>query len=154
MPLFEQFKIIMFPQNITKTLSATPGEPEDTFEQALEASASQVKRTGSFVGALKIIPEQDIARAKDKFMEDTEHAYEEAIARHRNISTTSIPFPMWVALAWFASDNIMNWLSSPILFYPICILVGILVILFQLGILPILIKMGMPMVKDQVNGLA
>ena len=97
---------------------------------------------------MKILPEQDISRVKDKFLEDIELAYEEAIARHRNISTSSIPFPMWVALAWFASDNIMGWLSSPILFYPIVILCGILVILFQLGILPILVKMGVPMVKD------
>ena len=61
---------------------------------------------------------------------------------------------MWVALAWFASDNVMSWLSSPILFYPLVILAGILVILFQLGILPILIKMVVPQVKDRVNEVA
>ena len=87
-------------------------------------------------------------------MEDTELAYEEAIARHRNITTASIPFAMWVALAWFASDNVMGWLSSPILFYPLVILAGILVILFQLGILPILIKMVVPQIKDRVNEVA
>ena len=95
-----------------------------------------------------------MSRVKDKFLEDIELAYEDAMNRHRNISTTSVPFVMWVALAWFASDNVMGWLSSPILFYPLVILAGILVILFQLGILPILIKMGVPMVKDQVNGVA
>ena len=113
-----------------------------------------MKKSNTFVGASKVIPEQDITTVRDKFVEDAEREYEEAIARHRNITTASIPFAFWVALAWFASDNVMGWLSSPILFYPLVILAGILVILYQLGILPILIKMVVPQVKDRVNEVA
>ena len=132
MALIDEFKCIVFPQNITKVIeSSTPGgDPDDTFDNVLRESASGLKRTGSTLSALKIIPEQDITRVRNKFLEDIEFVYEEAIARHRNIQTTKIPILMWIALVWFASDNIFGYLQSPILFYPIILLSGIAVILF------------------------
>ena len=89
-----------------------------------------MRRSGSTLSALKILPEQDITRVRNKFLDDIEFIYEEAIARHRNIATTKIPILMWIALVWFASDNIFGYLQSPILFYTLVLLSGIAVILF------------------------
>jgi hypothetical protein len=41
---------------------------------------------------------------------------------------TSVPIWMWVLLAWFASDNVMSWLSSPILFYPLILIASALLV--------------------------
>lgn len=79
---------------------------------------------------MKVLPEQEIKVVQNKFLDDIEFMHEEAIARHRNIATTKVPILLWIALAWFASDNIMGYLASPILYYPILILTGIAVILF------------------------
>ena len=86
-----------------------------------------------------------------KFEEETEFAYEEALRAHKNISDTNIPVYIWVLLAWFASDNIAGYLTSPIFFYPLVLLAGIAVILHQLGILKLLIEIGLPQVRTQVN---
>jgi len=51
---------------------------------------------------------------------------------------------MWVLLAWFASDNIAGYLSSPIFFYPFVLLIGAAMIAHQLGVLKILIEIGLP----------
>ena len=58
---------------------------------------------------------------------------------------------MWVALVWFASDNVAGYLMSPILFYPIILLAGVCVILHQLGILYMILDIGWPRVKAQIN---
>lgn len=127
-------------------------QSQDTFAQELNAAGLGLKKKTTFMH-MKILPEQEIIQVKNKFMDGIEFLYDEAIARHKNISTTKIPVVMWVLLVWFASDNVIGWLSSPILFYPIILLAGVLVILFQLGILPILWKLGLPMAKDHTNGL-
>ena len=82
-----------------------------------------------------------------KFEEETEFAYEEALRAHKNIQDTNIPVWIWVLLAWFASDNIAGYLTSPIFFYPLVLLAGLAVILHQLGILKLLIEMGLPQVR-------
>jgi hypothetical protein len=61
----------------------------------------------------------------------------------KNIQDTSVPTWLWIVLAWFASDNIAGYLTSPILFYPLVIVAGIAVILHQLGILKLLVGMGL-----------
>jgi len=55
-----------------------------------------------------------------------------------------VPIWLWIALAWFASDNIAGYMTSPIVFYPMILILGICVILHQLGILKILIEIGLP----------
>ena len=60
---------------------------------------------------------------------------------------------MWIALAWFASDNIMGWLASPILFYPLIMIAGICVVLQQLGILGPIVQLGLPRFRAQANQL-
>ena len=86
-------------------------------------------------------------KVRAKFEEETEFAYEEALRAHKNIQDTNIPVWIWVLLAWFASDNIAGYLTSPIFFYPLVLLAGLAVILHQLGILKLLIEMGLPQVR-------
>ena len=111
------------------------------------------RRTTLSLSAKKLIDSDDASKVWDKFLEDIDLVYEEAMNKHKNISSGEIPFYMWVLLAFFASDNIMGWLSSPILFYPLVLLAGVAVILNQLGILGILVEMGMPAVRGQVNNI-
>jgi hypothetical protein len=70
----------------------------------------------------KILTEDDVTNVRNQFYLDIETLRTEAIDRHKNNSTGDIPWWMWVLLAWFASDNIMNWLASPIFFYPLIML--------------------------------
>lgn len=69
----------------------------------------------------------------------------------KNITDTKIPMVMWIALAWFASDNIAGYLMSPIIFYPVILALGIAAILHSLGILGLLINMGLPAAKARAN---
>ena len=88
-----------------------------------------MKKSSTFT-CLKILAEADITKVNTKFLEDIDFVHEEAIARHRNIAPNKIPILMWIALVWFASDNIMGYIASPIMYYPLLLLSGIFVILF------------------------
>jgi hypothetical protein len=46
----------------------------------------------------------------------------------------------------------MGWLQSPILFYPLVLIGSILVTAWQLGLMPILMSVGMPVIRTTVNG--
>lgn len=59
---------------------------------------------------------------RQKFSRDADMMYEEALLKHRNIAQGGVPVYIWVAMAWFASDNILGWFSSPILFYPLTLI--------------------------------
>jgi hypothetical protein len=54
---------------------------------------------------------------------------------------------MYVLLAFFASDNILNWLSSPFLFYPIVFIASILGLLYSMGLGGVML----PMARHSVN---
>jgi hypothetical protein len=77
----------------------------------------------------KILSEDEVTNVRNKFYEDIEMLRSEAIDRHRNNSTGDIPWWMWVLLAWFASDNIMSWLASPLFFYPLIMIASICLVL-------------------------
>jgi hypothetical protein len=77
----------------------------------------------------KILTEDDVTNVRNQFYLDIETLRTEAIDRHKNNSTGDIPWWMWILLAWFASDNIMNWLASPIFFYPLIMLGSICLVL-------------------------
>ena len=59
-----------------------------------------------------------------------------------------MPTWLYIALIWFASDNIMGYLQSPILFYPLVLIAGCLITVYQLGLMPILLDVGMPAFKQ------
>ena len=60
---------------------------------------------------------------------------------------------MYAILLWFASDNIMGYVASPILFYPLVLIGSILFVVWQLELLPILIEQGVPEATRRVNRL-
>ena len=60
---------------------------------------------------------------------------------------------LYVLLAWFASDNIMGYLASPILFYPLVLLGSIAFACWQLGLFPLLGPLVIPVVRSKVNGV-
>ena len=64
-----------------------------------------------------------------------------------------MPVWLWVALAWFASDNIAGYMMSPIVFYPMMLILGICMILHQLGVLKLVIEIALPTFKQQANGI-
>lgn len=136
----EGFKLIGFPKHITKT-------EEDSMEEEFVDHSRQTskfeandhletktpedmnfKRKLSSVH-FKVITEEEVTKVRDKFYEDIDFAYEEAIARHRSSSTGDVPWWIWVLMAWFASDNIMGWIQSPIIFYPMLMLSAFAIVL-------------------------
>ena len=58
-----------------------------------------------------------------------------------------VPYWLWFILAFFAFDNVMGWLSSPILFYPLILISGIIMMLYSMGMGPIMI----PVARQSVN---
>jgi len=101
-------------------------------------------RSSLAISSIRILTDEEVSRVKQKFDEETDFAYDEALRAHKNISDTKVPIWIWILLAWFASDNIAGYLTSPIFFYPMIILAGIAVIMHQLGILMLFIDMGIP----------
>lgn len=72
---------------------------------------------------------------------------EEAIRKHHNVQATSVPWWIYALMAFFAFDNVLSWLSSPIFFYPVIMIGGVIAILFSMGLGP-LIK---PVVRQTAN---
>jgi hypothetical protein len=73
-------------------------------------------------------------RVRDKFHEDIESVLEDAIRKHFNISSTSIPWWIYGLLIFFAMDNVMNWIQHPIVFYPLMMLVSVVALLYSMGL--------------------
>ena len=101
---------------------------------------------------MKIITEEEVTSVRNKFYEDIDYLFEEAIQRHRSSSTGDIPWWIWAMLAWFASDNVMNWIASPILFYPLVMVCTLIVALHSAGVLGIILDLALPIVKSTING--
>ena len=95
----------------------------------------------------KLLTETDINRVKDKFNEEAEFQLDEAIRKHHNISNTSIPVWLWGVLLFFAFDNIISWMGSPFLFYPLSIVFCIIVTLWSMGLGGVLL----PLARHTVN---
>lgn len=105
------------------------------------------QRSSIAMSSIRIVTEEELTRVKAKLYQDMEAEYTAAIRDHKNIQDTSVPTWLWIALAWFASDNVAGWLSSPIFFYPLIIISGICVVLHQMGVLKLIIDLGLPSAK-------
>ena len=105
------------------------------------------------ISSMRVLPEEELTRVKERFVEDCEMAYDEALTRHRGGGNQEVPMWLWITLAWFASDNVMGWFSSPILFYPLIICLSVAVLLHQLGVLQIIVEASLPQVRRTVNSL-
>jgi len=82
-----------------------------------------------------LLSPEDITRIKDKFEDDCEHAFEEAMRLHHNIYGSGIPVYFWALFLFFAYDDIFRWLASPIFFYPLIFLATLAGLLQSLGLL-------------------
>ena len=98
-----------------------------------------------------VIPDSEIQKVKEQFLQDIDFAYEEALARHKNIQSSSVPTWLWIALAWFASDNIYGYLASPLLYYPLLMIGFLLMGIYNLGLMPIVMDHGAPLAKQHIN---
>lgn len=113
--VYEQFRKIEIPQFVSQATPSMSGSFHHKKDQLLSAD--------------------DITKVKDKFMDDCEHALEEAIRLHHNIYNTGIPIYFWAIFIFFAYDDIFRWLSSPILFYPMIFLATLAGLMQSLGLL-------------------
>lgn len=95
----------------------------------------------------RLLSEQDMNKVRDKFYEDIEFVLEEAIRKHHNIQATSIPWWIYLLLAFFAADNVMGWLSSPLIFYPLMLIIGGVAMLYSMGLGSL---MG-PLARQSIN---
>lgn len=58
---------------------------------------------------------------------------------------------MYAVLLWFASDNILGYIATPIIFYPLVLIGSVVFVAWQLELLPVLMEEGVPEVKRRVN---
>ncbi|CDW88237.1 uncharacterized protein STYLEM_17355 [Stylonychia lemnae] len=86
----------------------------------------------------RLLSEQDINKVRDKFSEDIDFVLEEAIRKHHNIQATTIPWWIYLLLAFFAADNVIGWLSSPLIFYPLVMILGGISMLYSMGLGPVI----------------
>jgi hypothetical protein len=83
----DQFKLIILPKNVTTFELIQEGTPDgeqisrDDLEFAMGQEMVKMKRTSSLSNT-RLLTEEEINRVRDKFAEDIDFVYEEAIARH------------------------------------------------------------------------
>lgn len=82
----------------------------------------------------RLLTEEDLNRVKDKFQEDIDFVLEEAIRKHHNVQSTTIPWWIYLVLAFFAADNVLSWLASPFIFYPLIMVLGVISIMYSMGL--------------------
>ena len=121
---------------MTETIINTSSINEE--EEFLNVSSKQtpsLKKSLSLSSKYsRLLTEEDLNRVRDKFQEDIDFVLEEAIRKHHNVQSTSIPWWIYLVLAFFAADNILSWLTSPFIFYPLIIILGFVSILYSMGL--------------------
>ena len=119
---------------MTDTLKAqsdiTPGGDDNEF---INTSKSPLRTTLSTQYS-RLLTEEDLNRVKDKFQEDIDFVLEEAIRKHHNVQSTTIPWWIYLVLAFFAADNVLSWLASPFIFYPLVMVLGVISIMYSMGL--------------------
>jgi hypothetical protein len=124
--------------NAIKNMRASEqNSPDNFFDQSRSPLAGSITRTLSTQYS-RLLTEEDLNKVKDKFQEDTDFVLEEAIRKHHNVQATSVPWWIYALMAFFAADNVLSWLSSPIFFYPFIMIGGIISILFSMGLGPLI----------------
>ena len=95
----------------------------------------------------RLMSEEQINQAKDRFLEDANRALEDALRLHANIGNDGVPIWFWALFVFFAYDDVLRMLLSPILFYPTMLVVSVAGLLYSMGLGPLFV----PVVKSQVN---
>ena len=51
-----------------------------------------------------------------------------------NVQNTQVPWWIYALLAFFAADNVLSWIASPIIFYPLMFVLSIIIMLYSMGL--------------------
>ena len=133
----QDFKYIHLPKAImTETIINTSSinEEEEFLNVSSKQTASLKKSLSLSSKYSRLLTEEDLNRVRDKFQEDIDFVLEEAIRKHHNFQSTSIPWWIYLVLVFFAADNVLSWLTSPFIFYPLIIVLGFVSILYSMGL--------------------
>jgi hypothetical protein len=63
------------------------------------------------------------------------------------VQATSIPWWIYLLIAFFAADNVLSWLSSPFFFYPIMMIASVVAMMYSMGLGGIMF----PLFRQSVN---
>lgn len=150
--VLDQFKEMVLPRNLTVLDEPEINTVQTSFEinEFIKSSKQKVART-STLGNKNVITVEEINRVREKFVSDMDFAFEEAIQKHRGISSSAVPIWLWAVLLYFASDNILGYMASPILFYPMVLIGSIVFCAWQLDVLFLLIEIATPQVRQAIN---
>ena len=96
--IMEQFKRIHFPSGITKIDSVEDDDFDDlspsfetpTMEDLIKQTADTMPQTDQFrrskktisISSIRVLPEEDITRVREKLLEEIDFAFEEAVRAH------------------------------------------------------------------------
>lgn len=50
------------------------------------------------------------------------------------MQNTQVPWWIYALLAFFAADNVLSWMASPIVFYPLMFVLSIIIMLYSMGL--------------------
>lgn len=145
----------MLPKNLTILDEPNVATEGNSFEvnEFITKKLKDDKGRRSTLGNKLVLTAEEVNRVRVKFLADIDFAFEEAIQKHRGVASTEVPLWLWALLLWFASDNILGYMASPILYYPLILIGSVLLCAWQLELLPILVEIGVPKAKSAVNEL-
>ena len=63
------------------------------------------------------------------------------------MQATSVPWWIYLLMAFFAADNVLSWIASPFIFYPLMMILGVVAMLYSMGLGGILF----PVFRQSVN---
>ena len=83
----------------------------------------------------RLLDEEEINRVMDRFTDDTEAMLEEAIRKREEFkqSKVRVPWYLWVLIGIFAIDDILDWIHTPLILYPLILVIGVYLGLQYLG---------------------
>jgi hypothetical protein len=58
-----------------------------------------------------------------------------------------VPWWIYLLLAFFAADNVLSWIASPFIFYPLMMVVSVVAMLYSMGFGGIML----PLFRQSVN---
>lgn len=103
--------------DIPKHVNATPLTRGESFGEAKET----------------LLDSQTLARAEDRFKDDSEQLLEDAKRAHHGFASGGIPIYFWILLVFFGYDDLLRYCGSPIVFYPLLLIGSLIALMFSLG---------------------
>lgn len=63
------------------------------------------------------------------------------------MQATSVPWWIYLLMAFFAADNVLSWIASPFIFYPLMMVLSVVAMLYSMGLGGIMF----PLFRQSVN---